>query len=105
MQNPRATERPIPAYEHAARRRDIEVREILGRRRLWVVDIDRQRSSTKAAEYRDRANEARKRAGGATDEQIRQSLFQIEDTWERMAAYEERPERLFGSPARGSDIR
>lgn len=36
------------------------------------------------------------RAGGATDSQIRKSLLQIADTWERMAAYEERPERLFG---------
>jgi hypothetical protein len=105
MQNSKATEeRPIPAYDQAMRRRDIEARDILGMKRLWVVDTDRQRSSAKAAEYRGRADEARIRAGGTGDIRIRLSLVQIADTWERMAAYEERPERLFGSPVQGGDL-
>ena len=37
MQNPEAKEeRPISAREQAEQRRDIDVREILGMRHLWV---------------------------------------------------------------------
>ena len=74
------------------------MREIPGLIGLWVVDADRHGRSTKAAEYRHRADEARMRAGGATDDQIHKSLLEVADTWERMAAYEERPAHLYGSP-------
>jgi len=41
-------------------------------------------------EYRKRADEARKRAETAFDQQARQSLLQIAETWERMAEYEDK---------------
>ena len=44
----------------------------------------------RAREYRDRAEEARQRAADAVGHSARSSLLQIADTWERMAAYEDR---------------
>lgn len=46
--------------------------------------------------YRERAEEARVRAEAAADEVQRKSLFQIAETWERMADYEEK-HPIFGS--------
>jgi hypothetical protein len=47
-----------------------------------ITDLPRQ--------YRARAEEARVRAETATSDEMRKSLLQIADTWERMAQYEER---------------
>lgn len=43
----------------------------------------------RSAEYRRRAEEAREKAGSATDETARRKLLETADTWERMAAYED----------------
>jgi hypothetical protein len=51
MQDPKAKEeRPISAREQAERRRDIDLREILGMRRLWVVNADGKRQEPKPAD-------------------------------------------------------
>ena len=42
------------------------------------------------SQYRQRAEEARVRAEAATDDVQRKSLFQVAETWERMADYEEK---------------
>jgi len=42
------------------------------------------------AQYRARAEEARKKAEGATDEAIRKSLVSDAEMYERMAPYEEK---------------
>ena len=48
MQTSKAKEeRPIPAYVQAAGRRDIELRELLGMRHLWVLDADGKRLEPK----------------------------------------------------------
>ena len=48
MENPKAKEkRPSPAQVQTEHRRDIDVREILGMRHLWVVDTDDKRREPK----------------------------------------------------------
>jgi len=48
MQNPKAKEeRPISVREQAERRRDIDLRELLGMRHLWVVDPNGKRREPK----------------------------------------------------------
>ena len=42
------------------------------------------------AQYRARAREARDQAASVQDEETRKRLLQDAETWERMAAYEER---------------
>lgn len=44
----------------------------------------------RSEEYRKRANEARRKADETTDEKARKVLLEIADTWERMAAYEDK---------------
>jgi hypothetical protein len=51
-----------------------------------------------------RAQEARDRASATTDEEVRKTLLQDAETWERMAAYEEKhnpPRPIPGSPSQG----
>lgn len=43
-----------------------------------------------SAAYRVRAAEAREKAKIATDERARETLLQEADTWDRMAAYEDK---------------
>jgi hypothetical protein len=43
-----------------------------------------------SAEYRSRAEEARQQAAAAPDEETRKKLLQTADTWDRMAAYEDK---------------
>jgi len=40
--------------------------------------------------YRERAEEARAQADETADPEVRRSLLQVADTWERMAQYEEK---------------
>ena len=48
MQNPQTKEeRPISAREQATSRRDVDLREILGMRHLWIVDADGKRLEPK----------------------------------------------------------
>ena len=44
----------------------------------------------RSAQYRARADEARTQADAATDEESPKRLLQDADTWERMAAYEDK---------------
>lgn len=41
-------------------------------------------------EYRRRADEARRKADATTNQQLRKTLLQTADTWDRMAAYEDK---------------
>lgn len=43
----------------------------------------------RSVDYRQRAEEARKKADSTTDEEARKALLQMADTWERMATYED----------------
>jgi hypothetical protein len=49
-----------------------------------------QNSPNRSAEYRARADEARTKADAAPDEESRKTLLETADTWERMAAYEDK---------------
>ncbi len=57
------------------------------------------------SQYRQRAEEARARAEAETDEVQRKRLFQVAETWERMADYEEKHpvfDGLYRPPPHGS---
>ena len=43
----------------------------------------------KAAEYRTRAGDARRKADASPDPRTRETLMQTADIWERMARYED----------------
>ena len=51
----------------------------------------------RAAAYRRRAEESRRKAEASADEQTRKSHLQMADTWERMAAYEDEHKPLSGA--------
>lgn len=60
---------------------------------------------SRALEYRRRAQKARRKAEAALDPESQKTLMQIVDTWERMAAYEEKqnatqPDRSREKPTR-----
>ena len=48
------------------------------------------RPPNRADEYRERAEECRAQASEMTDPKAREAMLETADTWERMAAYEDK---------------
>jgi hypothetical protein len=55
-----------------------------------LVHMPWRKPPNRSAEYRARAAEARVKAEETSDAEARKTLLQIADTWERMAAYEDK---------------
>jgi len=74
-------ERPISARVQAEQRRDMNVRDILGRATLPPYH---------AQEYQRRAEDCRKQADTMTVPEAKRRLLETADTWERMARWSEK---------------
>jgi hypothetical protein len=55
-----------------------------------TAEMSWQNTPNKSAQYRARAAEARAKAESTAEEAARDMLLQEADTWERMAAYEDK---------------
>jgi len=57
----------------------------------------------RAKDYRRRAEEARAKAAEATEEKARAEFLSIADTWERMAAWEDKQHTLGPAKSGGQE--